>query len=554
MAALQRAAILVTFNGSGFDLPFLRYARPDVPMPKIHVDLRYLARRVGLTGPQKVIEPRIGVRRAHDLRDIAGRDAPVLWHRYCYGDRHALRQLIRYNRADLEGMRALILHVSARLLRRCRYPLSSAEHAVLKRATKRIIVSAPSWVPVFRGRIGPVVTYQELASANDMDGLRVVGIDLTGSEKRPSGWALLDGPRASAKLIASDAELFEETVRARPDLVSIDSPLSLPAGTRFNEESEELAAPSIMRKCERILRQRGVSVYPCLIPSMRALTLRGIKLATALRRHGIPVIESYPGAAQDILGIPRKRASLDLLRLGLNRFGLTGDALVVSRSHDELDAITSALVGIFYWSGRFEALGDEAEGYLIVPEVLGDSVVWRPRVVIGLSGPIGAGKTTVGTALQEHGFFYARFSALLADLLRERGVEPTRESLQEFGRQIYEGGRQRWLCEQLIARVPKDADVVIDGLRHPEDHSCLAEAFGPRFVHIHIEADRSIRATRYAAPDFDEVTAHPSESDVGRLAELAHVRVENNGALAQLIEVVMNLVNDVKHRRKRTCQ
>jgi predicted nuclease with RNAse H fold len=44
------------------------------------------------------------------------------------------------------------------------------------------------------------------------------------------------------------------------------------------------------------------------LPSMQGLTRRGMALAVRLRDLGVPVIESYPGAAQDIMGIPRKRS------------------------------------------------------------------------------------------------------------------------------------------------------------------------------------------------------------------------------------------------------
>jgi len=81
----------------------------------------------------------------------------------------------------------------------------------------------------------------------------------------------------------------------KPSLVSIDSPLSLP---------EDPA--KIYRECELTLKRRGIGVYWCLLPSMKALTMRGISLAARLRGEGFNVIESYPGAAQDILGIPRK--------------------------------------------------------------------------------------------------------------------------------------------------------------------------------------------------------------------------------------------------------
>src|SRR5207253_4805696 len=82
---------------------------------------------------------------------------------------------------------------------------------------------------------------------------------------------------------------------------------------------------------------------------------------------GCKVIESYPGAAQDVLGIPRKKTSLEELKWGLSRAGIRGDFLTANITHDELDAITSALVGLFYLADDYIALGTTAEDYLIVP-------------------------------------------------------------------------------------------------------------------------------------------------------------------------------------------
>ena len=376
----------------------------------------------------------------------------------------------------------------------------------------------------------------------------MVGIDLTGSERRASGWASLDGSEADVKLLASDLELVKETIRVKPHIVSIDSPLSIP----FDPGN---LSPSIMRTCERMLRRRGVNVYPCLIPSMRDLTSRGIRLAAQLRSQGLPVIESYPGAAQDILGIPRKRASLDRLKLGLSRFGFTGEWLTRVVSHDELDAITSALVGIFYWSGHFEALGSESEGYLIVPEIASASIAWRERLVVGFSGPIAAGKTTAALALKDERYAYERFSAVLSEILRGRGVAVTRDALQTLGNEIYLGGKQRWLCEQLIARLPKDRAVVIDGLRHPEDHACLTETFGPAFLHIHINAPLPLREERYkrhgySAEDFAKALGHPSEANVERLEALADARVGNASSIPDLHTAVNRILSGLTARRR----
>lgn len=181
--------------------------------------------------------------------------------------------------------------------------------------------------------------------------IKVIGIDLTGSEKRPSGVATLyDGGRAVTARLKMDKEIIGYVLAAQPTLVSIDSPLSLPEDPT-----------KIYRECELTLKRRGIGVYWCLLPSMEKLTRRGIGLAHILRNQGFSVIESYPGAAQDILGIPRKSKGTQVLAKALAEYGVKGNLAV---SHDELDAITAAIVGQHYLGGKYEALG-----CLILPKV-----------------------------------------------------------------------------------------------------------------------------------------------------------------------------------------
>ena len=173
--------------------------------------------------------------------------------------------------------------------------------------------------------------------------MRIMGIDLTGSENRASGIATLKGSFAVTTRRKSDEAILSLVQTMAPDLISIDSPLSLP------EDPSK-----IYRNCELELKRRGIGVYWCLLPSMRALTIRGIKLAGMLRKSGFRVIESYPGAAQDILGIPRKNRGVKVLANALRDYGISGD---LDGTHDELDAITAAIVGQLYLKGEYEALG-----------------------------------------------------------------------------------------------------------------------------------------------------------------------------------------------------
>jgi len=61
--ALEQFDLLVTFNGTQFDLPVLRAYFMDLALPPLHVDLRFLLARLGYKGGLKKIEPRFGIHR-----------------------------------------------------------------------------------------------------------------------------------------------------------------------------------------------------------------------------------------------------------------------------------------------------------------------------------------------------------------------------------------------------------------------------------------------------------------------------------------------------------
>src|SRR5204863_522363 len=92
-------------------------------------------------------------------------------------------------------------------------------------------------------------------------------------------------------------------------------------------------------------KRMGISVFWCLLPTMKGLTTRGMRLAQKLRGRGLKVIESYPGAAQDLLGIPRKGSSLEELKWGLSRAGIKGDFLHGKVTHDAVESGALRLAG-----------------------------------------------------------------------------------------------------------------------------------------------------------------------------------------------------------------
>ncbi len=521
--------VVVTFNGSHFDLPFIRDHAGVTSGDVVHVDLRHLGARCGLRGGQKKIERELGLVREGDER-MTGEEAPALWFLFQRGDRHALEALIGYNHADVDGMRVILEWCSEAIAgNRSTFPktdLSSWGKGS----------SFATWIGPFEGLVGPRMRVSDLSDRAQQ--IVVVGIDLAGSAKGNTGWCRVHGAAAETLALRSDDEIMALTISANPDLVSIDAPLSLPFGrmTPFDDDPARKKF-GIARECERILWSRGVNTYPSLIFSMQKLTERGSQLAGELRRQGIPVIESFPGAAQDMLGVPRKGLDKKFLKISLAEYGFEGDWLDQVVTHDELDALTSALVGQMFWSGLYELLGNEHEDYMVVPSL---DMRHAHSAVFGVSGRTGAGKSTLAARLVSKGLETVSFSAALSDLFEgEHNRRPTRPELSAFGAEILRTGRQRELSAMVAHAVPTGKPCVVDGVRRPEDYTTLVERFGAAYVHVHLAIDEATRVTRLDTRDHEEAGAVSNftseiEARIDVLEERADQLFDNSGTVRAL--------------------
>jgi dephospho-CoA kinase len=166
------------------------------------------------------------------------------------------------------------------------------------------------------------------------------------------------------------------------------------------------------------------------------------------------------------------------------------------------------------------------------------------RLVVGIAGRIGSGKTTVGRYLESrYGFQYIRYSEVLADWLAK---DPeSRTHLQKVGWEVMAGGMQAELNRRLIARIRPDVDVAVDGLRHPLDSESLKNTFSDSFYLIYIDSPSRQRFERlnqkgnYA--DFDSFTAadsHPVEQQIESLRSNATLVVHYEGSQQDLYGAV----------------
>jgi dephospho-CoA kinase/predicted nuclease with RNAse H fold len=309
----------------------------------------------------------------------------------------------------------------------------------------------------------------------------------------------------------------------------------------------------IVRVAEHDLASIGIPAYPALIDSMRNLTLRGIRLKKLIEHSPSPprVIESYPGAAQDILCIPRKQTGLDLLRQGLRRLGLRGTGLE-THSHDEMDAITSALVGRYFETGDFEPMGIPSEAQLIVPKLR--PLAFENTPIICLAGKTGAGKSVVARYLTVfYGFTWIRTREVIRELLLDdlnvppkrrlykQDVDPSSISesdLRGFGAVILNVYKQVPLRKKLWQLVRNaDKPLVVDSIRDVDDVP-RAEIGGRELMTWYVDCSDAIIRQRLAAKSKFGVqrikTASPVDQTAHVMRASADASVWNGSSLEDL--------------------
>lgn len=186
----------------------------------------------------------------------------------------------------------------------------------------------------------------------------IVGIDLAGSEKRPTGLSILAGKQVEVFIVYTNKRIIETVKKVRPELIAIDAPLSLPKGRKSIDEKNNIH----FRECDLELRRLRIRFFPITLGPMRMLTKRGMKLKKKLKTLKTKVIEVYPGATYDIYGVKRKNKK-DIITW-IKKMGFFFNN--TQPTYDELDAVTCAITGALYLKGRAACIGKE-DGNIIIP-------------------------------------------------------------------------------------------------------------------------------------------------------------------------------------------
>jgi len=171
------------------------------------------------------------------------------------------------------------------------------------------------------------------------------------------------------------------------------------------------------------------------------------------------------------------------------------------------------------------------------------------KVVVVLSGPVSAGKTTLAERLvADYGALHYRTRLLLETRAKGR-VALERTAMQEFGEALDEDTEGRWVAEDLVPQINclgPTAIVVIDAVRISEQVDALRAGLPRQVIHVHLDASRSVLEARYRRrrrsrvaekATYAEVLANPTESRVPELADDADVVIDTALSTKRDVEV-----------------
>jgi len=107
LEALKSVGVIYTYNGRGFDIPFIYYCL-GINLAELfeHHDLMLDCWKNNLYGGFKAVERQLGIERR--LKEINGYEAVRLWWSYVNDyNEDALNNLLEYNREDVINLKTL---------------------------------------------------------------------------------------------------------------------------------------------------------------------------------------------------------------------------------------------------------------------------------------------------------------------------------------------------------------------------------------------------------------------------------------------------------------
>jgi dephospho-CoA kinase len=176
----------------------------------------------------------------------------------------------------------------------------------------------------------------------------------------------------------------------------------------------------------------------------------------------------------------------------------------------------------------------------------------RKPLVLAFAGSIASGKSTLSAGIaQTLGWRYASFGDYVRQVARERGLDGSREVLQEVGAALIDQGWKHF-CWAVLGQVEWEPgqSLVIDGIRHVEAVEVLRQLVAPSEVLlVFIAGEESIRHARLRQRSrtddetLQRVEGHSTEIQVKtRIPGMADFTVDGTRPVESLLQEIVTWV------------
>jgi len=173
-------------------------------------------------------------------------------------------------------------------------------------------------------------------------------------------------------------------------------------------------------------------------------------------------------------------------------------------------------------------------------------------MIIGLSGKIKSGKTTVTEYFGKKKFTVLSTSKLLKKLLKANNLEENRENLQYLGGDLLNLVGGGGFMEIMFFNLP-ESDYIIDSIRHVGASTYLRNKYGKNYYHIYVKSSDSVRYSRikekYGIDDrslIEKWESAETETANDDLERLADVIITSDGSVDELYHQLDIFYNKIR--------